>query len=269
VLRSAKERAEAASRAKSEFLRNMSHELRIPLHAIIGFSELIRDRAGGPIAEVYRDWAGEILDSGRHLLELINDVLDLSRIDTDCYELSDSEIDLAVVARACRGLVRKQAEANQVRVDCDMAKAMVLADRRAVKQITLNLLANAVKFTPAGGCVTVRTEHVAGGDLALVVADTGIGIDPAALASLGEPFTQVDTSLRRKFGGTGLGLTISRKLAVMHGGALTIESEPGCGTTIRVYFPAARVLPTPLPRLPVETAAAASDCVRVAVQTMP
>jgi signal transduction histidine kinase len=242
VLRAAKERAEAASRAKSEFLRNMSHELRTPLHAIIGFSELIRDKSGGPIDDTYRNWACEILDSGKHLLALINDVLDLSRIETDRYEISDGNVDLDVVVRACRGLVRQQAEANQVRIDCNIGDSVVLADRRAVKQITLNLLSNAVKFTQAGGVVTIRTECAANGDLALVVADTGIGIDPAALASLGEPFTQVDSSLHRKHGGSGLGLTISRKLAAMHDGTLTIESELGRGTTIRVYFPAARVL---------------------------
>ena len=270
VLRSAKERAEAASRAKSEFLRNMSHELRTPLHAIIGFSELIRDRSGGPIGEVYREWAGEILDSGRHLLELINDVLDLSRIDTDRYEISDDNVDLEIVARACRGLLRKQAEANQVQVDCEIADAIVLADRRAVKQITLNLLANAVKFTRAGGIVTIRTECAGNGELALVVTDSGIGIDPAVLGTLGEPFTQVDSSLRRKYGGTGLGLTISRKLAGMHGGTLTIESELGQGTTVRVYFPAARVLRTPLPRRPAERPdVAIPDRATVVVRTGP
>jgi signal transduction histidine kinase len=245
MLRVAKDRAEAASRAKSEFLRNVSHELRTPLHAIIGFSELMRDRAGGPLNDVYREWAGEVHDSGHSLLELINDVLDLSRIDTDRYEISDDTVDLEIVVRACRGLVRRQADAKNVRVDYEIAGATVLADRRAVKQITLNLLANAVKFTPAGGVVTVRAESAANGDLALVVADSGIGIDPAVLPLLGEPFTQADSSLRRKHGGTGLGLTISRKLAVMHGGTLTVESVLHEGTTVRVTFPAARVLRGP------------------------
>ncbi|HEX3992217.1 MAG TPA: ATP-binding protein, partial [Acetobacteraceae bacterium] len=199
-------------------------------------------RTGGQISELYREWAGEIHDSGRNLLDLINDVLDLSRIDTDQYEISDDNVDLEVVARACRGLVRQQAEANQVRVECEITGTIVFADRRAVKQITLNLLTNAVKFTPAGGTVTIRAECAANRDLALVVADTGIGIDPAALALLGNPFTQADSSPRRKYGGTGLGLAISRKLAAMHGGSLTIESVLGQGTTVRVNFPAERVL---------------------------
>jgi signal transduction histidine kinase len=271
VLRVAKERAEAGSRARSEFLRNMSHELRTPLHAIIGFSELINDRAGGPIGNNYVDWAGEILNSGRHLLELINDVLDLSRIDTGCYEIADDSVDLEVVARACRGMLRAQAEANQLRVDCEISDAVVLADRRAVKQIMLNLMANAVKFTPAGGVVSIRTEPAANGDLAVVVADTGIGIDPAALASPGEAFTQADGSVRRKYGGTGLGLAISRKLAAMHGGALTIESALGQGTTVRVNFPAVRVLRRPqrrLPgRLPAGVALADRDTVTVSTGT--
>jgi two-component system cell cycle sensor histidine kinase PleC len=249
ALRLAKERAEAANLAKSEFLRNMSHELRTPLHAIIGFSELIHDQSGGPIGKNYVEWAGEILNSGRHLLELINDVLDLSRIETNRYDPADSNVDLAAVVRACRGLLRLQSEANQVRVDCEISDTVVLADRRAVKQILLNLMANAVKFTPAGGVVTISAQSAQDGGLDVVVADTGIGIDPAAVATLCEPFTQADASIRRKYGGTGLGLAISRKLAAMHDGTLTIQSALGEGTTVRVSFPARRVLSRPQSRV--------------------
>jgi signal transduction histidine kinase len=245
ALRLSKDRAEAANRAKSEFLGNMGHELRTPLHAIIGFSELIHDRTDGPIGANYVAWANEILNGGRHLLSVINDVLDLSRIEADRYDVSDDKVDLAVIARACRGALRLQAAANQVHIDCDAADAMVLADRRAIKQIVLSLLSNAVKFTPAGGVISIRTEQAAGAEIALAVADTGIGIDPLALASLCEPFTQVDASISRTYGGTGLGLAISRKLAVLHGGVLTIESALGHGTTVRVTFPAERVLAYP------------------------
>jgi signal transduction histidine kinase len=172
-------------------------------------------------------------------------VLDLSRIEADRYDVSDDKVDLAVLARACRGALRLQAAANQVRVDCDAADGTVLADRRAIKQIVLNLLSNAVKFTPAGGVISIYTEQAAGGRIALAVTDTGIGIDPVALASLCEPFTQADTSISRTYGGTGLGLAISRKLAVLHDGVLTIESALGHGTTVRVIFPDVRVLAYP------------------------
>ena len=244
-LRLAKEQAEAASRAKSEFLANMSHELRTPLHAIIGFSELIRTQTDGRIGENYVAWAEDILTSGRHLLDLINGVLDLSRIEAGRYDVADDSVDLAIVARACRGMLRLQAEANEVHVECAIADAVVRADRRAVKQIVLNLLTNAVKFTPSGGTVSIRAEQAENGEIALVVADTGIGIEPAALASLCEPFTQADASISRKYGGTGLGLAICRKLAALHEATLTIDSAPGQGTTVRVTFPASRVITEP------------------------
>jgi signal transduction histidine kinase len=184
-LRSAKVKAEAASRAKSEFLSNMSHELRTPLHAIIGFSELICEQTSGPMDSNHLDWAGEILANGRHLLEVINNVLELSKIESGHYEHSDARVDLAFVARECIASVRLKAEANQV-------------------------------------C-----------------------IDPTTLKTLSEPFTQADASISRKYGGIGLGLAISRKLAALLGIDLTIESVQGRGTTARVIFPASRVIVKP------------------------
>ncbi len=239
-LRSAKDRAEAASRAKSQFLTNMSHELRTPLHAIIGFSELIHVQAAGPIATDYVTWASDILTGGRHLLDLINRVLELSRIEAGHYDLSDDRVDLASIAHACISMVRLRAEANRIRIDCSVEETVIVADSQAIKQIVLNLLSNAVKFTPAGGVISIRAERSAGDEISLLVADTGIGIDATTLASLGEPFTQADASTSRKYGGTGLGLSISRKLMTLHDGTLTIESVLGLGTTVRITFPAAR-----------------------------
>jgi signal transduction histidine kinase len=252
ALRTAKDQAEAANRAKSEFLANMSHELRTPLHSIIGFGELIHDQAGGRIGDNYTEWAGEILNSGRHLLDMINGLLELSKIETGRFDLIEDTVDLTAVARACIGMIRLQAEANGVRIHNSLEEPNITlrADLRAVKQILLNLLTNAVKFTPAGGSVTIRTEHTDG--LALVVADTGIGIDPDALGTLGEPFTQADASISRKYGGTGLGLAISSRLAALHGGGLTIQSTQGQGTTVRVTFPDARVMDRTQPFAPVK-----------------
>jgi PAS domain S-box-containing protein len=239
----AKEQAEAASRAKSEFLANMSHELRTPLNAIMGFSELIRDQTLGPIASHYVEYAGEINASGQHLLDVINDILDLSKIEAGRYELTEELIDLAALVQSCIGMIRLRAQEGRVHLDVaqDITGAWVRADQRAVKQVVLNLLDNAVKFTPPNGTVTVHAELRQGGALALVVSDTGIGIEAAALQSLFEPFQQADASISRKFGGAGLGLAISRRLLDLHGGALLIESVPGEGTVVRMVFPASRV----------------------------
>jgi signal transduction histidine kinase len=243
-LRFAKERAEAANRAKSEFLANMSHELRTPLNAIIGFSELIHNQKADRKGDNRADWAGIILSSGRHLLDIINNVLELARIEAGHCDIADERINLATVVRSCLGMVGLQAAESLVHMDCslDASDAMLYGDGRAVKQVVLNLLSNAVKFTSAGGVISIRVENAPGLDLVLAVSDTGIGIDPTVLTTLCEPFIQADASIARTYGGTGLGLAISRSLMHLHGGTLTIESILGQGTTVLATFPAARVI---------------------------
>ncbi len=239
----AKEHAETGSRAKSEFLANMSHELRTPLNAVIGFSELIRDQPFGQIGATYVEYATEINTAGHHLLDMINDVLDLSKIEAGRYDLENEIVDLGMVVRSCIGMLRPRANEGGVRIEnrLDGNRIAVRGDARALKQIVLNLLSNAVKFTPRGGVASLHIEHSAE-VLAVVVTDTGIGIDAAALESLGQPFMQADASIGRQFGGSGLGLAISRKLLTLHGGALTIESEPGHGTTVRAMLPRDRIV---------------------------
>ena len=241
-LETAKEHAETANRTKSEFLTNMSHELRTPLNAVIGFSELIRDQ---PFDANAIEYAKEINRAGRHLLDMINDLLDLSKIEAGRYELSDDVVELGRLVRSCLAMLKPRAIEGGVRIDNGTATLRVTlrADTRALKQIVLNVLSNAVKFTPRDGLVSIGIERSDAG-LTLVVSDTGIGIDPSVQLILGQPFRQADASISRKFGGTGLGLAISQKLLALHGATLMLESTQGRGTTVRAMFPRERIVST-------------------------
>ncbi|WP_447908972.1 sensor histidine kinase [Brevundimonas bullata] len=236
-LEAARAEAEAQNAGKSRFLANMSHELRTPLNAVIGFSDIMRQRLFGPVPDRYADYAQSIHAAGGHLLDLINDVLDVSRIEAARYDLSIERFDVREVVSAALALVRVQADDKGV----DLAAVLppdaltVAADRRALKQITLNLLSNAVKFTPTGGAVTVSVEALAS-DLELTVADTGVGVAPEDLARIGRPFEQAGGAEQRAQG-TGLGLSLVRSLAELHQGAMSIDSTPGEGTAVTVRLP--------------------------------
>ena len=244
-LRSAKEEAELASRAKSDFLANVSHELRTPLNAIIGFSEIIKDQLFGPIGNHrYKEYAIDIHDSGTHLLSLINDILDLSKIEAGKFELHEEPIDLERATKSCFRIMRDRAEEAGVNLEHRFPHGLphLKADPRAVKQILLNLLSNAVKFTGQGGRVLVYPNFSEGGDLVLNVEDTGIGIAEADIAKAMAPFGQVDSSLSRKYEGTGLGLPLTRHLVDLHGGELKLSSHMGQGTLVSITFPRTRLL---------------------------
>jgi two-component system cell cycle sensor histidine kinase PleC len=241
-----KERAEAANQAKSEFLANMSHELRTPLNAIIGFSELMEQALFGPLgSDRYEEYASDINSSGKYLLGVINDILDMSKIEAGQFSMDREEIDLCPLIRETVRVVSLQAAEKSITVETRIADAMTLfADRRAVKQIVINLLSNAVKFTGQGGHITVRARN-ASGALTLTIEDNGCGIPKGALGKLGRPFEQVQNQFSKNHAGSGLGLAISRSLAELHGGALKIRSTEGSGTIVSVRIPlkkASRVL---------------------------
>jgi two-component system, cell cycle sensor histidine kinase PleC len=233
-----KDRAEAANRAKSEFLANMSHELRTPLNAIIGFSEIMQSGMFGPLgSDRYEEYADDIHQSGNFLLNVINDILDMSKIEAGRYSLEIERIDLCpLIQEAVRVVSVAAAEKDIELITKIDDRISVDADRRAVKQILLNLLSNAVKFTGQPGRITVRAKKV-GHAVALTIEDTGCGIPQAALKKLGRPFEQVQNQFSRNHAGSGLGLAISRSLAEMHGGALKIRSREGIGTIVSVRIP--------------------------------
>ena len=241
----AKEVAELASRAKSEFLANMSHELRTPLNAIIGFSELMSTQLKGPIgSNEYLDYVSDIHHSGRHLLEIINDILDLSKIESGKFELCEERVDPRDVVDSCLRMIRERAEDADITITCEIEPGLpyLWADSRALKQSLLNLLSNSVKFTPSGGSILVRASSMADGGTCFMVRDTGVGIEPEYMTKVLEPFGQAASAFTRGTPGTGLGLPLVKSLTNLLEGEFVLESAPGKGSEARIQLPAERVL---------------------------
>ena len=239
TLRQARDIANEASRSKSEFLANMSHELRTPLNAIIGFSEALHNELFGPIGSPrYREYAEDIHDSGVHLLNLINDILDLSKIEAGHFKLHEDEADLNPIVNAALRLVHHRAEMAGITVNSILPDPplVITVDERAMKQVLINLLTNAVKFSEPGSEVTVSAS-VGSQSLRISVADQGIGMDPEDIPRALSPFTQLDGTLSRAHEGTGLGLPLAKHMTELHGGTLSIESAAGVGTTVHIDLP--------------------------------
>ena len=236
--------AQAANRAKSEFLANMSHELRTPLNAIMGFSQIIAEQTLGPIGTgKYIEYSRDINGSAQHLLEIINDILDLARIEAGKTELIEDPLDPQMLIPACIRVVSERAKVAGVAVEfaAENANFVFVGDERKMKQIVINLLSNAVKFTPAGGRIDVRWHIVEGRCCELTICDTGIGIGPDDLTRVLQPFAQAESGLNRRYEGTGLGLPLTRGLVELHGGSFRLESELGQGTEAIIEFPLSRV----------------------------
>jgi two-component system cell cycle sensor histidine kinase PleC len=242
----AKNDAELANRAKSEFLANMSHELRTPLNAILGFAEVIRDQRLATDLEATRRYATDIYDSGHLLLQLINDILDMAKLESGRVDLEERELDVPAVIASSRRLVEQKAVEGGVELKTEIAPGLppLMGGERALKQIVLNLLSNAVKFTPRNGTARISARINQHGSMEIAVSDSGIGIAAASLEKLFQPFYQVDAKVSRRYGGTGLGLAITKKLVEAHGGQIAVSSSPNQGTTVTVTFPQARTLHT-------------------------
>jgi signal transduction histidine kinase len=243
----AKNSAESASRAKSEFLANMSHELRTPLNAIIGFSEILQQEGLGPLGHAsYRDYVRDVHESGVHLLKIINDILDLSKIEVGRLTLDEVPIDVRDTVESCLRIVRERAANAGLDLTVDFFPDLptLNADERMIKQVLLNLLSNAIKFTPKGA-VRVTAGVAPDDGVYISVVDTGIGIAAEDIEKALLPFVQIDSTLQRKYDGTGLGLPLARSMTEHHGGSFEIKSNVGEGTSITVRFPPERSLRTP------------------------
>jgi PAS domain S-box-containing protein len=243
-LKTARDEAEVANRAKSDFLMGMSHELRTPLNAIIGFAETMSNETLGPVGSTkYREYCKDIHSSGRHLLNLINDILDLSKVESGAEELLEEDIEVPKVIQSVLRLVQEHAAKASVELELEIADDLPLlrADKRKVIQILINLLTNGIKFTNAGGKVGLRTWCGVDSGFVFQIVDTGIGIEPEDFPKAFSRFGQVNNVISRRYEGTGLGLPLTNALVELHGGSIDLQSQVGVGTTVTVYFPAARI----------------------------
>jgi signal transduction histidine kinase len=239
----AQHESEAANRAKSAFLANMSHELRTPLNAIIGFSEIVRDKLLGPDSPAYFEYAGDIHDAGHHLLAIVNNILDIAKIEAGKADLSEAVTELAPLLRESIRAIKPQAKSGNVEIvkDYPAEGIEVNCDDVRLKQVFINVLSNAVKFTPAGGQIAISAALEQDGGLCIAIKDSGIGMTEAEIEAAFEKFRQIDNSLTKRFQGTGLGLPLAKQLIELHGGTIEVSSEPGVGTEVRIRLPAARV----------------------------